>query len=67
MGDTGLEPMPMALSETAISQTQRAKSGALDDKIDTDLGQIIAVWPNLSVHIKAAIKALVQTHAKESD
>jgi len=39
-------------------------------KIDTqnlpaDLAEIVAVWPELPGHIKAAIKTLVQTQTKE--
>jgi len=30
-----------------------------------DLAEIVAVWPDLPEHIKAAIKALVQTHIRE--
>ncbi len=30
----------------------------------TDVAEIVAVWPELPVHIKAAIKALVQTHTR---
>ena len=32
---------------------------------DPDLSEIINVWPKLPEHIKAAIKALVQTHKTE--
>jgi hypothetical protein len=31
----------------------------------TDLAKMVAVWPDLPEHIKAAIKALVQTHGTE--
>jgi len=35
--------------------------------VPTELAEIVAVWPELPEYIKAAIKALVQTHTKESD
>jgi len=31
-----------------------------------DLAEIVAVWPGLSQHIKAAVKALVQAHKLEN-
>ena len=34
--------------------------------IPAELAEIVAIWPELPVHIKAAIKALVQTY-KESE
>jgi hypothetical protein len=34
----------------------------LAETLPADLAEIVAVWPDLPVHIKAAIKALVQTH-----
>ena len=35
--------------------------------IPLELAEIVAVWAELPVHIKAAIKALVHTHTKESE
>jgi hypothetical protein len=35
--------------------------------VSTDVAEIVAVWPELPEYIKAAIKALVQTHTKESE
>jgi len=37
----------------------------LSDKPDGDLVEIVAVWPDLPKHIKAAIKALIQAHKGE--
>ena len=34
------------------------------DYLPPDLADVVAVWPELPEHIKAAIKALVQTHSK---
>jgi hypothetical protein len=34
--------------------------------VPTEVAEIVDVWPELPVHIKAAIKALVQTY-KESE
>ena len=34
------------------------------ENLPDDLVEIVAVWPDLPEHIKAAIKALVQTHSK---
>jgi hypothetical protein len=35
--------------------------------ISPELAEIVDVWADLPLHIKAAIKALVQTHTKESE
>ena len=41
------------------------KQGKIDTSEQTsDLAEIVTVWPELPVHIKAAIKALVQTHGE---
>ena len=36
-------------------------------EIPAELAEIVTIWADLPVHIKAAIKALVQTHTKESE
>jgi len=39
------------------------KQGKIDtSELSQDLAEIVAVWPKLPEHIKAAIKALVQAH-----
>jgi hypothetical protein len=40
-------------------------SGFHASEVPTDLAKVIAAWPQLPEHIKAAIKALVQTHKVE--
>jgi hypothetical protein len=35
------------------------------DSMPPELAEIVTVWPELPEHIKAAIKALVQTHKTE--
>ena len=76
MGDAGLEPAPLEHTKTAISRGSGAESGAPDaptppkqaktdpSELPSDLVEIVAVWPELPEHIKAAIKALITTHTK---
>jgi hypothetical protein len=33
--------------------------------VSAELAEIVAIWPELPRHIKAAIKALIQTHKGE--
>ena len=64
MGDTGLEHPPLTPPKTPISQTPRAESGALDGEKsspDPDLAKVVEAWPELPGHIKAAIKALIES------
>jgi hypothetical protein len=44
----------------AYKKLQEPAGDQLQD-VTTEVAEIVAVWPDLPVHIKAAIKALVQT------
>jgi len=71
VGDTGLEHPPLEQSKNPISASGSAESGAPNapntPKIpqDPDLAIVVEHWPNLPEHIKAAIKALIQTNITE--
>jgi hypothetical protein len=49
----------------AYKKNQKITSEQLQN-MPSELAEIVAIWPELPVHIKAAIKALVQTY-KESE
>jgi hypothetical protein len=68
MGRVGHEHPPLTASRTPISDKGGAKSDAHDapkPPKDPDLAALVKAWPDLPEHIKAAIKALVQTHTRE--
>ena len=67
MSDGGLEHPSLMASKTPISEGGGAESDARrapEAPKDPELAEIVAVWPGLPGHIKAAIKALVGTYAK---
>ena len=51
------KPAYKKLQKTAGNQLQG---------VPTELAEIVAVWTDLPMHIKAAIKALIQTHKTET-
>jgi len=54
---------PLTPQLTSKSQIQ----GEIDtQKLPGDLAEIVTAWPELPVHIKAAIKALIQTYEAET-
>lgn len=74
MGRVGLEHPRLTPPKTPILQTPRAESGALDSRKsspDPDLARVVEAWPELPEHIRAAIKALVDSvkelHRAEGD
>ena len=48
-----------------LSQHELGANMVREDWHDPDLVDIVKVWPELPEHIKAAIKALIQTHNTE--
>ena len=68
MGRAGHEHSRLAPPKIPISTSGGAKSDARDAPKpvrDPDLDKIMDAWPDLPAHIKAAIKALIQTHKAE--
>jgi hypothetical protein len=65
------EQTPLTPSKTPISDKGGTESGTLDalnapqTLQDPDLALVVERWPNLPEHIKAAIKALIQTNSTE--
>ena len=66
-----------ALTETGKSgdksENQNLVSGLFFEseihtpELPTDLGKVVAAWPQLPEHIKAAINALIQTHQAQQE
>jgi hypothetical protein len=50
---------------TPKSQKQPKNTTTETQQLPADLAEIFRLWPELPEHIKAAIKALVQTHKTE--
>ncbi|MHC4165772.1 MAG: hypothetical protein ACYSWQ_02315 [Planctomycetota bacterium] len=68
MPETGVELSGIKAPKTPILESDGAKSDARDAQNppqDADLAAIVKAWRELPEHIKAAIKALVQTHKAE--
>ena len=65
MGGIGLEQSALTPPKTPISKSGGAKCGALNDKNDPDLAQLIQAWPALPRQVKAKIQRLIEKHSKE--
>ena len=50
-----------------LTPESRKQGGTDTTELPSDLAEVVAVWPELPAHIKAAIKALVQSSAKETE
>jgi hypothetical protein len=55
----GIEPTANSPEKTPLSAESGAKSSALG--ADPDLSRIIDAWPDLPLHIRAAVQALIGT------
>ncbi len=70
--NTSLEKTKTCESAQTQLTPQLTPKSPKQPKIDTknlpaDLTEIVHLWPELPGHIKAAIKALIHTHAKETE
>ena len=68
MGPAGFEHPPLTPAKTPISASGGAESDArfvCKPDFEPDLAKVVRAWPNLSQHIKVAIKALVDSARTE--
>ena len=49
------------------SESSPKSTANQEQNLPDDLAEIVAVWPELPVHIKAAIKALIQTNISQTE
>jgi hypothetical protein len=60
----GIEHPSLSLSKTPVSEAPSAESGAANGEntpLDPDLAKIVAAWPKLPDHVKAAVLALARS------
>ena len=73
MGEAGFEPATHPRKHKDLQKTIDEKApkskvfGAKSNQIPPELTSIVEAWPELPDHIKAAIKAPVQTHSRETE
>jgi hypothetical protein len=63
--DKPLKSRDLEEAAAAAYKENRKTAQSQRQNLPPDLAEIVAVWPELPEHIKAAIKALVQTHVRE--
>ena len=67
MGRAGFEFNPQSPHSKKLSKntnSERVQNRVHKSEVCPELQQIITAWPGLPGHVKAAIKALVQTQKK---
>jgi hypothetical protein len=58
-----LQELQKGAYKPAYKKIQKTAKTQLQN-VSTELTEIVAIWPELPVHIKAAIKALIQTYTE---
>jgi len=66
LADKDLQQPDTSAYKPAYKKVQKT-AGNHPQSLPTELAEIVAVWPELPAHIKAAIKALVQTSMNQPE
>jgi len=61
-----LQPQPSGAYKPAYKENLKMAENQ-GQNLSPELAKIVAVWPELPEHIKAAIKALIQPYCKEAE